>query len=150
MEFKNNNSSLKIQDNKVICENKNIVTKTISHLTINIDTIKEFEILGWKYKSYIIYFLGIVCFTGIFQKTHVVNVSYTYSYIEPYPIEYKIIWGCVSLTFILVGYFYNKYYGNYYSLNIKYYEGKIKSSPVYTSLDKEELTSIETQIKKSM
>jgi len=90
MEYKNSNSKVIIENNKVIFENKNVVNKTLSHLTINLDAIKEFEIFSWKYRSYIIYGLSLICFVSMFQKTWVVNVDNYNSYTIPFAVRAKL------------------------------------------------------------
>jgi hypothetical protein len=58
----------------------------------------------------------------------------------------RIALAIMGLLIIAYGYYFNNKWGDLHTLNIKYFEGKIKTSQAFTSTSKEELSKIQNEI----
>ncbi len=147
MEFKSINSKLKLEETKLLTEMENLVFPFIDkkYLTIKYETIKSFKIVSWKPISYMIYVFGIMWMLSFFITTQeVIEGGYSYEVAKPF--ISRVLCVVFGIIIILIGYFYDKKFGDYFTLNVKYFEGKIKSSQIFTSLNKEELNVIQKEI----
>lgn len=147
MEFKSINSKINLEENKLITEMENLVFKFVDkkYLTINYDTIKSFKILSWKSMSYVIYLFGFLMGSGFFIKNKEV-LEGGYYYVVPMPFYIRVFFILLSIVIFYLGYSYDKKYGKYFTLNVKYFEGKVKTSQIFTSENKDELYMIQKEI----
>jgi hypothetical protein len=151
MEFKSVNSKLILEDTKLITEIDNLVFKFVDkkYLTIKYDTIKSFKIVSWKPVSYIIYFVGV--FIGLcFFVQHQEVVQNGYYITIPIPMVSRVLCIFLGLIVLYLGYRYDKSFSKYFTINVKYFEGKVKTSQIFTSLSKDELTTIQNEIQSRM
>lgn len=147
MEFKSENSNLKLEEIKLIAEKTNPVLKFVDKkfLSVNYDQIKGFKIVSWRPITYIIYLIGLMIGLCYFIKTSEVLENGYYVLIEN-SIEGRIILAIMGVLIIGYGYYFNSKFGNLNTLNIKYFEGKIRTSQIFTSTSKEELNIIQNEI----
>lgn len=147
MEFKSINSKLKLEENKLITEIENLVFKFVDkkYLTINYETIKSFKIVSWKPVSYILYLCGIMIGFCFFVKNQEV-LQNGYYYTIPIPMFSRVLCIFFGILVLYLGYRFDKKFGKYFTINVKYFEGKVKTSQIFTSEDKEELNVIQKEI----
>jgi hypothetical protein len=155
MEFKNETSKIKFEENKLLTENNNLIfnTKDTKYLTINYDKIKGYSVFSYNRIPYLIYLFAFLFAIQIGQKVEIwegANGSptdykgYTH-YVERTPIQ-KIGMGVVTLGIIGFGIYFSKRYGGYYNLKLKHFEGKNKVSKIYTSNSMDEINEIQNEI----
>ena len=147
MEFKSINSKINLEENRLITEMENLVFKFVDKkfLTINYENIKSFKIVSWKPISYIIYLCGLMIGFCFFVRTQEV-LEGGYYYVKPIPFYSRVICILLGIVVLYLGYKYDKKYSKYFTLNVKYFEGKVKTSQIFTSEDKDELYVIQKEI----
>ncbi len=147
MEFKSINSKLKLEENKLIVEIENMFfkSKPKKYVTLNYDVIKSVFTSSYKPVTYIIYFCGIVLGLSFFVTTHEVLLDGRY-YIVPVEMYSRLLCVLLGLIIIFLGYRFNKKYGDYNTLSVRYFEGQIKVSHIFTSESKDELYTIQKEI----
>lgn len=155
MEFRNETSKIRFDENKLLTENHNLIfnTKDIKYLTIYYDKIKGYSVFSYNIIPYLIYIFAFLFAIQIGQKVEIwegLNGSPTdyrgYTHYEERTLFQKIGMSLVTLGIIGYGIYFSRKYGKYRTLKLKYFEGKNKLSRVFTSNSMDEINKIQNEI----
>ena len=146
MEFKNQYSKITFEDIEIKSENVFIFSSKKKYNTIKYSDIKEVKISSYKPLLYMMCLLGVGLIVFGFSPKDQEVLGTIYLNI-PATMTEMVFFTIFGGLFISLGFYYFKIkYGKTQILTLKYFEGKIKSSPVFVSDNNKEIMDVKREI----
>jgi len=147
METKNEYSRVVFEDDKIVSELTSIWSKKRkkTYNTIKYSDIKELSISTVKPLAYFTYCAGfcVIGYGFMTKEKEVLNTIYR----VPATAEEMVVFSILGALIIALGFYYfHIKYGKLKTLSVKHFEGKKKSTPIFSSENEKEIIDLKREL----